>query len=222
MRVHAIGKSPRYLAYAGMTMKPGASATVPLAAAFTAALWTDVNNGIAQFKLSTDELAMLNKIIAHNDKPLQAVETKPSVPLVLQVAEKAAAKKAAVEARRAARMARGSELSRSQTPATKKDVAVPAAYADVSSTELPELPEFDPYDPSDPSAAGAGPVSLADMKRHNAAIGKIGKQQKSNMTPPASVHVGKSTNGTPGMPDVPAVDKNKALDDAKTMFKGLV
>lgn len=210
MRVHAIGSSPRYLSYARSTVAPGISVSVPLSVAFTDLLWADVKNGYAQFKLTDDELAAIKRILEHNEKPLPEIGVKPPMSPEARVKANALAAKRAKAARREKRAARQVELSRAQTPAARTDVAVPPVYADAEITES-EIPEFSPDD--------KGPVSLSDMKRRNAAIEKRTSGKKKKMTPPDGIPIAK--NSGDGLAEEAATRK-QVLDDANTLFKGLV
>ena len=210
MRVHAIGNSPRYLSYARSTVAPGISVSVPLSVAFTDLLWADGKNGYAQFKLTDDELAAIKRILEHNEKPLPEIGVKPPMSPEARIKANALAAKLAKAARREKRAARQVELSRAQTPATRTDVAVPPVYADAEIPES-EIPEFSPDD--------EGPVSLSDMKRRNAAIEKRPSGKKKKMTPPDGIPIAK--NSGDGLAEEAATRK-QVLDDANTLFKGLV
>lgn len=210
MRVHAIGNSPRYLSYTRSTVAPGISVSVPLSVAFTDLLWADVKNGYAQFKLTDDELATIKRILEHNEKPLPEIGVKPPMSPEARVKANALAAKLAKAAKREKRATRQIELSRAQTPAARTDVAVPSVYA---AAEIPEseIPELSPDD--------KGPVSLSDMKRQNAAIEKRPSGKKKKMTPPDGIPIAK--NSGDGLAEESAPRK-QVLDDANTLFKGLV
>lgn len=210
MRVHAIGNSPRYLSYARSTVAPGISVSVPLSVAFTDLLWADVKNGYAQFKLTDDELAAIKRILEHNEKPLPEIGVKPPMSPEARVKANALAAKLAKAAKREKRATRQIELSRAQTPASRTDVAVPSVYADAEIPES-EIPELSPDD--------EGPVSLSDMKRQNAAIEKRPSGKKKKMTPPDGIPIAK--NSGDGLAEE-AAPRKQVLDDANTLFKGLV
>ena len=217
MQVHNVSSTPRYLAYAGATIKPGcASKVLPLQTIFSNILWTDVKSGGVQFKLSDDDRATLAKVLEQDARPLKEVQVAKPVPPEEKVKAKAAANKAALEAEAARRAKRAVKLSTAETP---DDSGLPDAMDAISSVALPGADL-----PMDPDA----PMSLAEIKKHNAGVAQAARasKPKPKVAPPEGVPINKTPGGTPDFGDAfvgtSKEQKADALADANTLLSGLV